>query len=704
MKVGFEAQKIYPALEPLTVIPTGKKQVFIPKTYGFEKVEVEGVESEELNIMPSTENQVKEGMFNKVTVAGDENLIAENIKKDVEIFGVVGTSKGLIQGAFEGETNELKNTIENASIEDLSIIGKSEQEKRTGKNLFNGVLESGLLLATNGTTYEKSDSYVCSRNYVDVRGLTEITVSSKNNLVGVYYILQYDKTAAYIGEQHSTYQTSFSAQLKENTAYVRVEMGNSTNKPTVETLGDFQVEPGMTKTKYERYGIGPSVEYPCNLENVTKNIEIQVANRLAETDVNYQKQTVIFPLNNQKLMEGSYLAEDGIHHKRKQVILDGTEGWGKSTTYSSENYIMLYWNNDAKYWADILSNMFKYIRGQFKLEETYITSVSTSINVRIDKNIIGGDTVEHFNSWLSTQYANGTPVIIEYVLKNEEIIPYTEEQQKAYNQLKMLTTYSGITYITTTHELKPILAGKYYMEPVEGNATIDTGLVTENTSNIDKNLLQRMTKKLPNYLDTSNLESLSYLFYYYENVTDFPEIDSSKAKYLNYAFAYCQGLEETPNIDTTNVLNFERCFNQCYGLKRARAYNTAKATNMSYMFYLCSALQEIPELDASNVIYIGDFVTGCSSLTKFGGLRNLGKAYTRTSANYSSYTLNLTNCKNITHQSLMNVINNLYDLNLTYDVANGGTLYSQRLILGDTNIAKLTAEEIAIATSKRVDC
>jgi hypothetical protein len=48
----------------------------------------------------------------------------------------------------------------------------------------------------------------------------------------------------------------------------------------------------------------------------------------------------------------------------------------------------------------------------------------------------------------------------------------------------------------------------------------------------------------------------------------------------------------------------------------------------------------------------------------------------------------------------MNVINNLYDLNLTYDVANGGTLYTQKLTLGSTNLAKLTADEIAIATSK----
>ena len=41
----------------------------------------------------------------------------------------------------------------------------------------------------------------------------------------------------------------------------------------------------------------------------------------------------------------------------------------------------------------------------------------------------------------------------------------------------------------------------------------------------------------------------------------------------------------------------------------------------------------------------------------------------------------------------MNVINNLYDL-----TANG--LSGQTLTLGSTNMAKLTADEIAIATNK----
>ena len=118
----------------------------------------------------------------------------------------------------------------------------------------------------------------------------------------------------------------------------------------------------------------------------------------------------------------------------------------------------------------------------------------------------------------------------------------------------------------------------------------------------------------------------------------------------------------------------------------------------------CSSLEEIFELDASNVIYVGGFCDSCIALTLFEGLKNLGKAYVQKTVNYTNYRLNLNYCTKLTHESLMNVINNLYDLNLTYDVANGGTLYTQSLVLGSQNISKLTAEEIAIATAKRLDC
>lgn len=90
----------------------------------------------------------------------------------------------------------------------------------------------------------------------------------------------------------------------------------------------------------------------------------------------------------------------------------------------------------------------------------------------------------------------------------------------------------------------------------------------------------------------------------------------------------------------------------------------------------------------------------CSKLTNISNfLINLGKGYTQATTNYSKYRLEIT-ATTLTHDSMMDIINNVYDLNLTYNVSGGGTLRTQNLNFGSTNLAKLTTEEKAIATTK----
>lgn len=79
------------------------------KKYCKEDISVK-VQTEELEVTPSTEDQVKEGLINKITIKGDADLIPENIKVGTNIFGVEGgfdavdtrdataTSNDIIQG------------------------------------------------------------------------------------------------------------------------------------------------------------------------------------------------------------------------------------------------------------------------------------------------------------------------------------------------------------------------------------------------------------------------------------------------------------------------------------------------------------------------------------------------------------------------------------------------------------------------------
>ena len=115
---------------------------------------------------------------------------------------------------------------------------------------------------------------------------------------------------------------------------------------------------------------------------------------------------------------------------------------------------------------------------------------------------------------------------------------------------------------------------------------------------------------------------------------------------------------------------------------------------MAYMFNNCTALAAVPLLNTSKVLNLTSMFYGCNNLENIGGFQNLGNAYLTTRPiNYGSYELDLRSSKKLTHDSLMNVINNLYD------IATKGCK-AQKLTLGTDNMAKLTAEEIAIATNK----
>ena len=149
-----------------------------------------------------------------------------------------------------------------------------------------------------------------------------------------------------------------------------------------------------------------------------------------------------------------------------------------------------------------------------------------------------------------------------------------------------------------------------------------------------------------------------------------------------------------PMVDTSNVTNFYGAFSGCKCLQSIPQLDTSNATRMGNMFYMCYGLKNLPMLDGGKVTDIQDAFSICQSLTNFGGVKDLGKSYsTNTPANASSCVLNLSHSSNLTHDSLMNVINNLYDIKTK-------GCNNQKLNLGSTNLAKLTAEEIAIATNK----
>ena len=117
--------------------------------------------------------------------------------------------------------------------------------------------------------------------------------------------------------------------------------------------------------------------------------------------------------------------------------------------------------------------------------------------------------------------------------------------------------------------------------------------------------------------------------------------------------------------------------------------DTSNVTNM-YSMFSDARCKTIPELNASKVTDITSVLFNCTKLEDFGGLLNLGQAYPNTSIK-EALALGLQNNNKMTHDSLMNVLNKVYDIS---------SKRTQIINLGNTNKSKLTAEEIAIATNK----
>lgn len=149
------------------------------------------------------------------------------------------------------------------------------------------------------------------------------------------------------------------------------------------------------------------------------------------------------------------------------------------------------------------------------------------------------------------------------------------------------------------------------------------------------------------------------------------------------------------NFDITgNVTQMDYCFNNCTNLKTINfnGFDSSHVISTANMLNQCLSLKSINGLLQGDSM-TGEFgASGLIALITFSGVQNYGKGFTTsTTENSRSFTVNGSN--NLSHDSLVSIIDNLYDL------ATAG-LASQKLVLGETNLAKLTDEEKAVATTK----
>lgn len=185
-----------------------------------------------------------------------------------------------------------------------------------------------------------------------------------------------------------------------------------------------------------------------------------------------------------------------------------------------------------------------------------------------------------------------------------------------------------------------------------------------------------MTGNLQDFINVKG--DLDYLFYRSSATcvdSIFEDLDTSNCNSAMFAFYQCSSLLSIEDLDLSNATTCESMFNGCAAITSIGTLNTENCTIMKNMFYRCTNLETIEGLDCTAATNLTDIFNSCTKLTDVG-LTNI--------------KTNLTIPSNLlTHDCLVGLIDELVDVN-----------EARTLTVGATNIAKLTDDEIAVATAK----
>ena len=443
----------------------------------------------------------------KEKLAGLSNYNDTEIKQDIQdlkddvsdIKTEQESQNNLLQRTQNALINITTPKSSNVNVKDSSdlnakidVFGISEQETREGYNLFNNTKT-----ISNVTYNSEEDKWVFNLpgkyDHIASKGTFFKNIKANTNYTLYFNILKNTSSAAILFNLTNTIWNN----------NIQISAGQ-----TGVVVNNIKTKEDLSTALYDLWF--------SHSNAITGEFEAQIMIcEGSETDnnyVKYQEQLIPFPLaEGQKLYDKDYPASDGIHHVRKQIELDGTENW-QLTARDGYYAFWLMYNAIGmvdRYNKKICTHFPYYSQIFTEAPVNSICENSGSPNLIIFK-VDFCTTIEEWKTYLAQQKANGTPVILEYELAEEEIEPYTEEQQEAYDKLQNVLSYYNVTNVFTD---KAQLVFKYIADTTEK---------IENEGNVYSRPILRLEKTICNEVDIM-IEDLR--FQYNFNDEEYVEID-----------------------------------------------------------------------------------------------------------------------------------------------------------------------------------
>lgn len=485
-----------------------------------------------------------------------DKIIPANIKKDVQIFDVIGTYTGNSGTDYEVklfETEEEMQADENAQEGDLAVVYRSEIQNMTVDTQTQYITFPETVTLPEALT----ESYYCRLRAIDPSRMFDGNVQ--------------------LGA------TSFRFDGFSDNGMIRVE---------------YTSTDGITYTRNTFEGDSGELSNPVDLGTVI-HCEMQ-----EEWNDNFG----YFMQIGGSTFEGLY------EYNGAQYYLTPTQ----LTTTKDLVYNSIYYGKDGVNEGTLtqnVSNSFADVNAKivFEIQQAYENMkprILTNTDKTIDKNIYFIPTKSNGTPLLDTSQVTDMTYLFTGCT-NLQTIPLLDTSNTTITK-GMFSNCTGISEVSKL-DLSHVTDMSYMFNGCSELKTIpqfDVGNATK-TGSMFYGCAKLIT--VPQ-LNTIKVASMNNMFFDCASLQSVPQLDTTNVTNMDYMFSNCTNLQDISNLNVTNVETAKRMFQGCTNLQDASILSEGAIDDIQYMFYKCTNLVSVSMPNITNVGNTSGMFKDCINL------------------------------------------------------------------------------------------